>query len=336
MIQLRRIALSALVMTMAFSSVAPLTAFAASSANQGVGQALEIAPPVLNIKADPGQTVKTTISLRDVSTSPLVVRNQINDFVANGEDGTPRLLLDENGNAESSPYSLKDWVQPLPQFTLKPREVNQLPVTISVPANAAPGGYYAVVRFTASPPGLDGNGVSLSASLGTLILLRVNGDAKEAMKVEEFSATKNGLSNWLFESVPINLITRVKNEGSSHEQPSGQAAIKDMFGNPVANVNFNLNQSNVLPGSIRRFEQPLDSSSIGNRILFGRYTAALKLSYGTNGQTMTASTSFWVIPYRMIAAVLIFIVIVIVIGRILLKRYTERVVERSRGRRRRR
>ncbi len=334
---LRRIILSAVAAAMAVTSVTALPVFAATpSANQNVGQALEIAPPVLNLKADPGEVVKTTISLRDVSTSPLVVRNQINDFVAAGEDGTPKLLIDENGNAESSPYSLKDWVQPLPQFTLQPREVNQLPVTIRVPANAAPGGYYAVVRFTASPPGLDGNGVSLSASLGTLILLRVNGDAKEGMKVEEFSATKNGSSNWLFESAPINFITRLKNEGSSHEQPTGQAAVKDMFGNAVANINFNLSRNNILPGSIRKFEQPLDSSVIGNRVLFGRYTADLTMSYGTQGQTMTASTSFWVIPYRLIGFAILLIIIAFVVIRIALKRYTERVVANTRGRRRRR
>lgn len=330
-----RAAIASVIAVTALTAV-PASAVAQTTPNQNVGQALEIAPPVLNIKANPGETVRTNISLRDVSTSPLVVRNQINDFVAAGEDGTPKLLLDENGNAESSPYSLKDWIQPLPQFTLQPREVNQLPVTIKVPANAAPGGYYAVVRFTASPPGLDGNGVSLSASLGTLILLRVNGDAKEDVKIEEFSATKNGASNWLFESAPITFLTRIKNDGSSHEQPSGQIAVKDMFGNAVANVNVNLAQNNILPGSVRRFEPALDKSVIGDRFLFGRYTADLKLSYGTSGQTVTTSTSFWVIPWRLVGFVILLIVILFVVARIALKRYTERVVANSRGRRRRR
>ena len=339
MTKIRRILTSALALAIGLSTVTSLSAAAlTASPNQNVGQALEIAPPVLNIRANPGEVVKTEISLRDVSTSPLVVRNQINDFVAAGEDGTPKLLLNEDGStpAEGSPYSLKDWVQPLPQFTLQPREVNQLPVTIRVPADAAPGGYYAVVRFTASPPGIDTSGVSLSASLGTLILLRVNGDAKEDMKIEEFSATKNGSNNWVFESAPITFVTRIKNNGSSHEQPTGQAAIKDMFGNNVANVNVNLTRNNILPSSIRRFEQPLDSSVIGNRVLFGRYTADLKMNYGTQGQTLTASTSFWVIPYRLIGFAILLIVILFVVARIALKRYTERVVASSRGRRRRR
>ena len=146
-----------LLSTLAVLSIMPVSSVHAAA--QGSGQALEIAPPVLNVKADPGETITTSIKLRDVSTSPLVVRNQINDFVAAGEDGTPKLLLEDSD--QKSPYSLKDWIQPLPQFTLKPRQVNDLKVSISVPANAAPGGYYAVVRFTASPPGLEGSGVAL-------------------------------------------------------------------------------------------------------------------------------------------------------------------------------
>lgn len=329
MVQPRRILIAAL----ALSSILSLFSVPAQAA-PAPGQALEIAPPVLNLKADPGETVKTTINLRDVSTSSLVVRNQINDFVAYGEDGTPKILLDDT--EETSPYSLKAWVQPLPQLTLKPKEVNKLPLTIRVPKSAAPGGYYAVIRFTASAPGLDGTGVSLSASLGTLVLLRVNGEAKEAMSVEEFSATKNGEKNWLFESQPIKFVTRVRNNGSVHEQPTGQIAVKDMFGNAVANVNVNLNQSNVLPASVRRFEPILDSSVIGNRLLLGRYTADLKLTYGANGQTLSASTSFWVIPYRLIAFAIVLLVIAFIVLRIGLRRYNERLIERSRSRRRRR
>ncbi|HRJ05973.1 MAG TPA: hypothetical protein PK096_00175 [Candidatus Saccharibacteria bacterium] len=322
-----------LLSTLAVLSIMPVSSVHAAA--QGSGQALEIAPPVLNVKADPGETITTSIKLRDVSTSPLVVRNQINDFVAAGEDGTPKLLLEDSD--QKSPYSLKDWIQPLPQFTLKPRQVNDLKVSISVPANAAPGGYYAVVRFTASPPGLEGSGVSLSASLGTLILLRVNGDIKEDVAIESFTASKNGETNWLFESPPIEFIERLRNNGSSHEQPTGQVVVSDMFGNKIGAVNVNLNGNNVLPGSIRKFNQTLDSSVIGDRVLFGRYTADLKMTYGTDGQTLTASTSFWVIPYRLIAFAIVLLIIAFVLIRIGLRRYNERVIARSsRSRRRRR
>ena len=205
----------------ALAAPAPTTTTTAAP----TGQALEIGPPVLNITADPGQTVTTQIRLRDVSTGKLIVRGVVNDFRAQGEDGTPKIILDPN---ETDPYSLKGWVVPLSQLTLEPRQVEVLPVIIKVPSNAAPGGYYGVIRFTATPPELEGTGVSLSLSLGTLLFVRVNGAAKEGLAVEEFSINNGGKSSTIFEATPLKFVERLKNTGNVHEQPAGQIAITDM------------------------------------------------------------------------------------------------------------
>ncbi len=302
---------------------------------QGTGQALEIAPPVLNISADPGETVKGRISLRDVASTKLVVTNEINDFIAEGEDGTPKILLD--GDDGDSPYSLKQWIAPLPQFTLVPRQIVNLPITIRVPASAAPGGYYAVVRFTGTAPGIDGSGVSLSASLGALVLLKVNGDVREGMAIEEFKVTTlNNKANWLFESTPIRFVERLKNTGSIHLQPQGQITVKDMFGQKIAAVNVNLLDNNVLPRSIRKFDQTLDKTVIGDRMLFGYYTADLNLTYGSDDQTLTKTIGFWVIPYKLIGLGIIALIGLVVGIRIFFKRYTKRVLRNAQRSRRRR
>lgn len=303
-----------------------------SDATAGSGQALEIAPPVLELKGNPGESLKAQISLRDVSPVKLLVKNEINDFTAAGEDGTPNILVDPD---EVSPYSIKSWISPLPEITLKPKEVQQLTVNVTIPKDAAPGGYYGVIRFSAQAPELTQTGVSLSASLGTLVLLRVNGTAKEAMSVAEFYASANGNRSSIFESTPIQFFERIKNDGNVHEQPRGQIDLKDMFGQKLANLNVNLENRNVLPGSIRKFEQPLDSTVIGNKILFGRYTADLKLTYA-GGQTVTTSLSFWVIPYRLIIGVIVGLILLFFGIRYALRRYTENVLDRSRRSRRRR
>lgn len=292
-----------------------------------VGQALEIAPPVISLTANPGQVIKTQISLRDVSATKLIVKGQVNDFVAQGENGTPKLLLDEG---ETSPYSMKTWFRPLSELTLKPKQVENLPVTINVPANAAPGGYFAVVRFTASAPELNSTGVSLSASLGALVLIRVNGDAKEGLSVEQFAVTTpNGAVNNLFESTPIKFIQRLKNTGNVHEQPAGQVTITNMFGKKVAAVNVNLPPRNILPQSIRRFEEPLDKSVIGNTRLFGRYTADLKITYGDKGQVLTDSVTFWVIPYKLIAISLFGLIVGFLLLRTTIRRYNQSIIKRA-------
>ena len=320
---LKRSLLIASVFTLAVSIFSPTPASAA-------GQALEINPPVINLSANPGETVRAQIRLRNISPDALVVRGQIDDFVASGEDGSPKLLLDEG---EVSPYSLKGWVRNLAQLNLKSRELKSLTLTIDVPANAAPGGYYAVARFTGSAPELDSTGVALSASLGSLVLLTVKGDVKEDMKIESFSITKDGKEGSLFQAAPITFVERIKNNGSIHEQPRGQVIIKDMFGKTIAGVNVNLPPRNILPGSIRRFEQPLDKSVIGNMVLFGRYTAELKVMYGANNQVLTSTKTFWVIPYTLIAIGIIGLIGIFILLRNMIKRYNRHIIKQASKRR---
>ena len=305
------------------------TVLAANTVN-GNGQALEIAPPVITLTADPGEMITTKISLRDISGGDLVVTGEINDFVASGEDGTPKIILDDT--TEANPYSIKNWISPLPELTLKAKQIESLPVTIIVPADAAPGGYYGVVRFTGTPPELKGTGVSLTASLGALILLRVNGDVKENITIEEFSINKNGSkSGNLFETTPLQFVERFKNSGNIHEKPVGQITITDMFGKKVAAINVNLQTNNVLPSSIRKFDQTLDSTVIGNKMLFGRYTANLKVTYGTNKQELTQSITFWVIPYTLIGFIIILIIGGFITLRYAIKRYNQHIRNQALG-----
>lgn len=295
-------------------------------------QALEISPPVVNLSGNPGETVKTQISIRDVANVPLVVKGQVNDFVASDEDGIPKILLNDG---EESPYSMKSWFAPLSQLNLEPKKIQNLTVTINIPANAAPGGYYSTIRFTATAPGVDGSGVSLSASLGALILMRVKGDANEALSIAEFTTIdSNGKSAWLFEGIPVDFLLRAKNDGNLHQQPVGQATIKDMFGNTVGLVNINLERKNVLPGSTRKFEAPLDKAVLGDRMLFGRYTADLVLTYGTSSQKTTTSISFWVIPWKLILIIIATLVGGFFLVRFGLRRYNDYILSRAPRRRR--
>jgi hypothetical protein len=316
--------LTAAIITAASAS-APLTL---AQTTTGQGQALEIAPPVITLTADPGQTIKTTISLRDVSSTPLVVTNEVNDFTAAGLDGTPNLMIDEE---TTGPYSLKEWVSPISQILLKPREVKQVPVTINVPKDASPGAHYGVIRFTGTPPDLEDTGVSLSASLGALVLLKVNGAVKEELTLAKFFATHNDKPGPLFEGAPIKFNTHVKNNGNMFEAPTGNITIKNMFGKTIAAVNINLEKRYVLPDSTREFSGMLDKSVIGDKMLFGRYTAQLKLTYGTDKKTLESTLSFWVVPYKLIGGGIALLIIGFFTLRLLISRYNRRIINKAQG-----
>lgn len=304
------------------------SAFAESPVSNN-GQALEIGPTVVVLNANPGETVTADIKIRNVSSGNLIIQGEINDFVASGEDGTPKILLDET-EVKNNPYSIQSWISPLPALELVPKQIETQSVIISIPSNAAPGGYYGVVRFTSTPPELDGTGVSLSASLGSLILLKVNGEVTEKLSVADFYATQNdGSSKSLFETAPIQFVARIKNEGNIHETPTGQITVTDMFNNKIAAVNVNLGTNNVLPNSIRKFEQPLDSSVIGNKMLFGRYNATLKLTYGANNKEITQTIEFWVIPYTLIATIIIGLVGGFFVLRYAIRTYNKRIIAKA-------
>jgi hypothetical protein len=328
---MRRVLSSLLAFVIILSVIAGMgTALAATTKVPGGGQALEIAPPVIYLTANPGQKITTKILLRDVSSTKLIVSGQANDFVASGEDGTPKLLLDKN---ENDPYSLKTWVTPPAQLTLVPHEIKTMSVAINVPKNASPGGHYGVIRFTATPPGLEGTGVSLSASLGALILLTVRGNITENLTIKEFSVNKDGKSGSLFESGPLNFAERLENSGNVHLQPTGLVTVKDMFGKQIATLPVNTPPKSILPQSIRKFEQSLDKSVIGKRRLFGRYTAQLNLSYGSPNKTLTASLSFWVIPYKMIALAIVGLIALFFLLRYALRRYNRYIISRGQKKR---
>lgn len=293
------------------------------------GQAFSISPPLINLGANPGQTVTTNIKFTNISGGDLLIKTQYNDFGAKNETGEPNIIFDDNTN---TPYSLRQWITGPEPFILKSKEERALQFSITVPKNAEPGGHYAVIRFTGSSPQTGGSGVALSASLGSLVLLQVSGDVTQQATVDSFFAAGQNFSpSSFFENGPINFVERIQNTGNTHIQPSGTIKISNLFGKEVASLRVNGDPSdlantprNILPASIRRFNQNYPPIW-----LFGRYTAQLQLSYA-GGKTLVATTAFWVIPYKLILAVFIGAVLVFVGLRLAIKRYNAYIIRQAR------
>jgi uncharacterized protein YjhX (UPF0386 family) len=194
------------------------------------------------------------------------------------------------------------------------------------------------VRFTATPPELEGTGVALSASIGTLMLLKVSGPVVDKLSLAEFTTgtlpvTNDGTKKTaftkkgFFEYGPVGFLVRLKNEGTVHQKAKGTIEVTNSFGKKVATVKVNERGGNVLPDSIRRFEEKLNEKK-----LFGRYTAKLSLTYA-NSQKLEKTVNFWVIPWKLILLVLIGLVIVGFLLRIGIRRYNEHIIKQARKRR---
>jgi len=313
----------------ALAATTTTTTTPTSPLSNNIGEALEIAPPLVYLNANPGQTITTQIQVRDISSGDLLVFGRADDFIAAGTNGDPKILF--NDSTTTDPYSMKAWVAPMPYVLLKPEQINNINVTINVPRNASPGGHYGVIRFSATPPSLaNKNGVALSASLGTLILLTVSGHLVQNLSLSKFYTTDtSGHVTSFFQSDPITFSEALKNSGNVALQPQGQIVVKDMFNKQLVSMNINPLTDNILPSSTRIFSQTLNPVMIGNKKMFGRYSAYLDLTYGTSNKTIQATVTFWVIPVVPIIILVVAVIVGFFLLRWLIKRYNKHILDKA-------
>lgn len=281
----------------------------AQSDAKSQGNGIKISPVRTDLVINKGETKIMTINLQNVTGAEATFKAIINDFVAGkDEKGQPALILDDNEYAPTR--SLKKHILDIPNVTLKANETKEIKVSISIPSNATAGGYFGAVRFAlASSDG--GQSVTLSASVGSIILVKVPGEIKEKMDINSFDVRRGaegvGGSALFTTNKDLYAVVRFKNYGDVHEQPFGKIEVKQ--GKKLVQsieINNTDPKGNVLPDSIRRFNVKLDK--IGS---FGKYTVIGNFGYGENGQLLSATTSFWVIPIALVVGVIVAIILVL-------------------------
>jgi hypothetical protein len=317
--------LSALVV--AISAILPATA-ATPTAN---GNGMKVSPVRTDLTINPGQTQTVTVNIQNVTNSPATLQVLVNDFVAGkDESGQPAIILDANKFAPS--HSLKRYIADIPDITLNANEQKAIKVTISIPKDAAGGGYFGAIRF--APASIDNTkNIALSASVGSLILVRVPGDIKDDLRLVSLDVRRGTSAQVLFTSnTDLKEAARFENKGNVQEQPFGKVVLKK--GSKVlqtVEINNIEPRGNVLPDSIRRFE--VDLNKVGS---FGKYTVQGNFGYGTSGQLLSGQTTFYVIPLALIilaiALVLVILFLIFVLPR-LVRRYNRSVVRKASRRR---
>jgi hypothetical protein len=291
-----------------------------------VGNGLRISPIRHELTLSPGQSDSYTIEVTNITTGPTTVTSVVNDFESDDETGQPKLLTQPRAD---NPFSLRNFVDLPGPFNLDPDESKTVTISVRVADTTAPGAYWGAIRFNAGTGGAaDENAtVALSASVAGLLLVSVPGDVTEQMSLEYIKPRINGETRTIFETAPDEMSVRLKNEGNSLLKPFGQIRIKNMFGSEVYSYELNNTalRGNVLPRSGRTFVDGIEN--IG---LIGRYTVEATLSYGAGGgNIISAKTSFWVVPWKLIILALVVIAAIIWFATRGLKTYNRRVVERA-------
>jgi|AntRauTorckE6833_2_1112554.scaffolds.fasta_scaffold00549_3 hypothetical protein len=276
--------------------------FAQPAGQQSVsGNGFRVSPVTSELIVEAGQSETFTITIENPTESATTAVPIVNDFVAgDNEDGEALPILDESAPAPRN--SFRSLVTQLEPLDLAPGETKELDVIISVPNDANAGGYYGIVRFVPENLNEEGN-VTLSASVGSIALVRVPGDLTERVDLVSLSASQDEEQKSFFTGGDVSILTRLRNSGDIHLAPFGKIQIKNMFGDTVESFELNNTtpRANILPDTTRRFVDELDNDS-----WFGRYTIEANLGYQQgSGEPITAQSTFWYLPVWVLIAVFV-------------------------------
>lgn len=255
---------------------------------------MKLSPLRTDLTMQPGETKTVQIHVTNPSSFDISVTSLQNDFIADGEDGTPALILEEGKFAET--HSLKKFMQPIADKTIAAGQSEAFDVTIVVPEDAEPGGYFGAVRFVPTTPESGGQ-VNLSISTASLILLTVEGKTTEKLHLTDFTTRQNGrVGSFFTDSGNLDIVARFQNKGKVQAGPFGKLIIKK--GDEVvyeSDFNEKAPRDVVLPSSARRWTIPVESVEG-----FGKYEIYATFTHGSNNQTLEATSHFWVMPKSII------------------------------------
>jgi len=268
--------------------------------NTPIANDFVLGPGKTDLVLDPGEKNTQQITVTNRLGVDKDFRLEVEDFSGSYDtDQTVVLFGDAKG-----PYSLKDYIKPeTTEFSLKHGERIVIPVEIDIPEDSEAGGLYASVLVSTVPGKEEAEKnkgqTKVISRLGTLFFVRVTGDVDESVKLQTFKVTDT--KNGFYEKGPIPFEIVLKNEGNIHVIPSGKIEIKNLLGKKVGEVTVDKYFS--MPNAVRERVVNWDS-----KLLLGRYTATLTLDKNYQqrpNETEQIVTTFWVIPWKILLAVFV-------------------------------
>ena len=274
-----------------------------------------VGPGKIELSLEPGQSKTVEMTVTNRMGVPKWFKMSVEDVKGSMDPQQPVVLL----GSSHGPYSVKDYLHiPQKEFELKNMERARIPVTVTLPADAEPGGHYGSILVSTVSKGTNGdiqNGAAPSSAvisrIGTLFFVSTPGSKDISGTVKSFGTVP---AHHFFFSGPIKLGILFENTGSVHLDPYGEITITNLAGDQVGQID--LTPWFALPKSLRTREVTWDRS-----LLIGRYTATATIHLGYDNKVVTKTFTFWVIPWKFIGGTFLGLFFLFLIIRFLFTRF---------------
>ncbi len=255
-----------------------------------------------SIKIKPGEKKQVEIRVINPTQQPISIETIARDFIV-GEDGSTPVTVDDQENV-SNRWSLSKWLVMTPtRQVIQPGKPAIINVLIEVPADALPGGHYAMITHkpTIGKLGEKGFTTGVDQEVGTLLYVQVEGLVNEEAYISDFAFTK------MSEFGPVPYSFTVENRSDIHIAPQIGITITNWFGKQVDIIQPET--KNIFPFTSRKF------SGEWKRVWgIGPYTAKLTMSFGNEGKVVIVYSKFWIFPVKLVISAIVVLLTLIAMG----------------------
>jgi P pilus assembly chaperone PapD len=275
-----------------------------TSAQEGI----RIWPTRVEMMMNRGEQAEKIINVQNQGSKPLNVSTYAMDFSIE-RDGD--FNFSEPGHES---YSASKWLDmEQADFELGPGENKEINVVVSAPVAVEPGGHYVALFFEAVPAG-NQSAVSVSMRVPTLFYITLPGitGADVIDNADIIALQLPGIA----ERGPVEMGVVVRNSGNVHLTVAAKAHFAASWANASE---LDLGQAVVMPNS-----EMVIKGNWQETPFFGRVKASVVIGYlDRQGEVINKSLTgeFWIVPWKMLTAVVAGIGLLIVAIFILSRRY---------------
>ena len=260
-------------------------------------------PPIIQLQVNPPATVRSPITLQNLSDQPLNMQILMQPFTASSdENGSISLLEKKIVHTQIQDFLTTNvqlqnaQKQPIKEVLLTPRAVMTLYLFVTVPKDQKPNDYYFSVIFTTdASDNPNANASSVGGGIATNVLVSIGPHQNPQGFINTFSAPG------LVEHGPIPFSVKLTNQSNFFIQPQGFILITNMFGQTVGKVN--LLPVNVLARSSRYIpddnHESLTQAVWPETFLIGPYSATLTIALSDKGPQFERTIHFLATPWQL-------------------------------------
>lgn len=285
---------------------------------------LTASPSFFDLAGNPESTISAILKIHNNTNQNADLKIALQSFQTNSDNSLKITDLEENDEFAS-------WINfEKSEFTAPANEWVDIAFTVSPPKTAAFGYYYAIViqpldSIKVNNP--NSTSTLLTGKLAVPLLINIiSPGARAEGSLLNFSTTKK-----FYEYLPAEFNIEIKNQGNVHIAPRGNIFIHSQTKKNIAILEVNQEKGNILPQSNRSFTTKWTDGFITRDPIIengavkldnkgkpktklnfhpdhlssfrvGHYTANLITAFdgGNKDVVLEGSTSFWVIPYKIL------------------------------------